>query len=410
MKVCLFAHTPPPHHGQSRMVELLLQGFGGDHFSPSARPADGGGHGIECHHVNARFAKEVDDIGKFSPGKALRVLGYCLQAIRIRLRGARVLYYVPAPGLRNAIFRDWVILGLLRPFFPIRVFHWHAAGLGEYLQSPRGAWMRGVTHAVMDRPALSISPGPANLSDAALFRPMRNIAIPNGIPDPCPEFEGTLREVRRARQATLSRALHGEAGRPMEVTVLFMALCSRDKGLMDTVAGVAAANRKAEAGRLGVRFHLRVAGKFLSEAEEADFNRTIDSENCRDQVTVEGFISGERKRELLWTSDFLCFPTYYFAENLPVSVIESMAHNLPVITSNYRAMPSFFSPGYPGLVDVRSPEQIGAKLLELTARPPAEDLRAGFLARFTLEAHLRAMAEAIKLAGNGDQPPGAQGG
>ena len=30
MKLLVFAHTPPPHHGQSYMVQLMLDGFGGD--------------------------------------------------------------------------------------------------------------------------------------------------------------------------------------------------------------------------------------------------------------------------------------------------------------------------------------------------------------------------------------------
>ena len=30
MKLLVFAHTPPPHHGQSYMVQLMLEGFGGD--------------------------------------------------------------------------------------------------------------------------------------------------------------------------------------------------------------------------------------------------------------------------------------------------------------------------------------------------------------------------------------------
>jgi len=30
MKLLVFAHVPPPHHGQSYMVQLMLKGFGGD--------------------------------------------------------------------------------------------------------------------------------------------------------------------------------------------------------------------------------------------------------------------------------------------------------------------------------------------------------------------------------------------
>jgi len=31
MKLLVYAHTPPPHHGQSYMVQLMVHGFGGDH-------------------------------------------------------------------------------------------------------------------------------------------------------------------------------------------------------------------------------------------------------------------------------------------------------------------------------------------------------------------------------------------
>jgi hypothetical protein len=29
MKLLVFAHFPPPHHGQAVMVELMLRGLGG---------------------------------------------------------------------------------------------------------------------------------------------------------------------------------------------------------------------------------------------------------------------------------------------------------------------------------------------------------------------------------------------
>ena len=57
MKLLVFAHTPPPHHGQSYMVQLMLQGFGGD---ARRRPANAGSpRGIDCYHVNARFSRSL---------------------------------------------------------------------------------------------------------------------------------------------------------------------------------------------------------------------------------------------------------------------------------------------------------------------------------------------------------------
>src|SRR5512142_2144174 len=100
MKLLVFAHTPPPHHGQSYMVRLMLEGFGGDRRRP-ARPSTARGQqgpfGIECYHVNARLSKKLEDIGDLRFGKLMLLLGYCLEAIWCRFRyGVTNFYYIPA--------------------------------------------------------------------------------------------------------------------------------------------------------------------------------------------------------------------------------------------------------------------------------------------------------------------------
>ncbi|HEY6228781.1 MAG TPA: hypothetical protein VI282_16805, partial [Verrucomicrobiae bacterium] len=126
MKLVVFAQTPPPMHGQSYMVALMIEGFANTDYD------------IQIFHVNAQFATAAKDIGKFRFGKIFRLFGYCFKAIWLRFcHGARHLYYVPSPPVKNPFYRDWVVLLLLRPFFRI-IFHWHAAGLGEWIekQSP----------------------------------------------------------------------------------------------------------------------------------------------------------------------------------------------------------------------------------------------------------------------------------
>src|SRR3974390_1492332 len=87
MKLLVFAHVPPPHHGQSYMVRLMLDGFGGD----KPRQAKGGSTpaaslGGECYHVNARVSKELEDIGDFRVSKLFLLFGYCFKAIWYRFR------------------------------------------------------------------------------------------------------------------------------------------------------------------------------------------------------------------------------------------------------------------------------------------------------------------------------------
>ncbi|HAL04690.1 MAG TPA: hypothetical protein DCP58_06235, partial [Verrucomicrobiales bacterium] len=118
MKLVVFAHVPPPFHGQSFMVQQLLDELRGE-----------GGDGIEVFHVDARLSRDIDDIASASPRKLFLLLRFCLRAIWLRIsRGATHFYYVPAPGLRNAVYRDWIVMLFCRPFYRKIVYHYQAAG------------------------------------------------------------------------------------------------------------------------------------------------------------------------------------------------------------------------------------------------------------------------------------------
>jgi len=71
MKSLVFAHTPPPHHGQSYMVQPMLDGLGVDRRrrAPKAQPHAGDVNGIECYYVNTRLSKRLEDIGAFHAAK-----------------------------------------------------------------------------------------------------------------------------------------------------------------------------------------------------------------------------------------------------------------------------------------------------------------------------------------------------
>jgi glycosyltransferase involved in cell wall biosynthesis len=112
-------------------------------------------------------------------------------------------------------------------------------------------------------------------------------------------------------------------------------------------------------------------------------------------VQYLGFVSGDQKNLLLREADLFCFPTYYENENQPVNLIEAMAFGLPILTTRWRSLPELFPANYPGLVNVRSPEQIADRLLALMTIETGEGFRDIFLHTFTLERHLSSLAEAF---------------
>jgi hypothetical protein len=50
---------------------------------------------------------------------------------------------------------------------------------------------------------------------------------------------------------------------------------------------------------------------------------------------------------------------------------------------------------YPGLVAIKSPDKIATALLNVMTEETGESFRQMFLARYTLDAHLKKLAEAI---------------
>lgn len=411
MKLLVFAHTPPPHHGQSYMVQLMLAGFGGNRrrasrAAPSADPA----LDVQCFHVNARLSQRLEDIGDLRIGKFILLVGYCLQAIWCRFRhGVTTLYYIPAPGKRSALYRDWLVMLLCRPFFKRLILHWHAAGLAKWLETVVQMRSRSLTYRLMKQVDLSIVLSNYNRADAEKLFSQRITVISNGIPDPCTDFREAVLPRRQARfearkQLLQSRDLPPDlrrraGGDPETVRVLYLAHCTREKGLFDALVGVARANRWLAERQSPLRLRLEVAGNFVREENKADFDRAVAKlaqyPGCRDQVQCLGFVSGEQKTELLRHADLFCFPTYYENENQPVNLIEAMAYGLPILTTRWRSLPELFPPAYPGLVDIRSPDQIAKAMVALMTAESGEGFRDMFLSRFTLERHLRALSEAL---------------
>ncbi len=409
MKLLVFAHTPPPHHGQSYMVKLMLDGLGGDwrgrDKEGQGRPGEASDSPIQCYHVNARVSEDLEDIGAFRIEKVLLVWRYCLEAIICRFRyGIDAFYYVPAPGKRAALYRDWLVMLLCRPFFRRFIHHWHAVGLGDWLRREGAAFERWFTHLLLGKPSLGIALAIPSMRDALWFESQNVEIVPNGIPEPCPDFETVVLPRRLARLAARRRLLAGDSlaaderqftGNDPEVfRILYLAHCIAEKGLFDTVDAVALANSRLRAENSPIRIHLTVAGQFLFSHEEQNFRARLEPLELAEAVTYAGFVSGENKARLLRESDCLCFPTYYPAEGQPVNLLEAMAYGLPIVTTRWRAIPEILPPDYPGFVPPKKPAELADKLREfMTAE--STGLRAQFLRFFTEETHLQRLTETL---------------
>jgi glycosyltransferase involved in cell wall biosynthesis len=391
MKLLVLAHTPPPFHGQSYMVQILL-----DCFHPQVRSQTSGpdsqdqvvaGAPIECIHVDMRLSTSIDDIGQRPWAKLGLTLRYAIQAVINRFRyGASTLFYIPAPALTHAIYRDWLVMLICRPFFQRTVFWWQAAGLGRWLQEQAKPWQRQLTLLLLSNPSLSVVMGTETEHDAKALRSRRIAVIPNAIPDPCPDAASEVVAAKARHRESLRRRMvqEGETASAPGIGIfrlLFISLCYREKGLFDALEAVALMNQRLCALHCPVRVQLDVAGRFYLPSEQKEFEERIRQPDLQRVVTApgakasddlsstaavqyHGFAAGDAKSRLFRECDCLIFPTYYAAESFGLVVLEAMAHGMDIITTRWRNIPELLPAHYRGLVEPRDPQAL-ARVIEL---------------------------------------------
>lgn len=354
MKLLILAQTPPPLHGQSLMVETAVRGL------PE--------HGVDVCHVNLRLSRDHADIGGWRPGKLLALLDACFHAVVARFtENCDTLYYVPAPAKRGALYRDWIVMALCRPFFRRLVLHLHNGGLGDWLARDVTALERALTRALLGRADLALVLTPSLRADAAALGAQRIAVVANGLAAPA------------------------IASAPRENFVLFLGAVSAEKGALDLLAAVRLLRAR------GHFTQLVFAGPVEPSVRRAiDHARAVDPGICRET----GVVRGEEKTALLARCGVVCLPTRYPHEGQPLVALEALAADAPIVATRWRGLPETL-PATVSLVAPGDTVSLAAALVAtLAVPPPAGAHRRFFDERYTRERHLATLAAELSRLAN----------
>jgi glycosyltransferase involved in cell wall biosynthesis len=127
---------------------------------------------------------------------------------------------------------------------------------------------------------------------------------------------------------------------PNKPTVfLFLGKIGDRKGtfdILEAVSNMAKAERE--------NFEVWIAG----DGEIERLKKEIEKRNLRKKVKYLGWISGTSKEEKLSRADIYVLPSYN--EGMPISILEAMAHGLPIISTHVGGIPELVADGHSGLL------------------------------------------------------------
>ena len=137
--------------------------------------------------------------------------------------------------------------------------------------------------------------------------------------------------------------------------ILFLGAFIQRKGIYDLLNACA---------QMRCEYHLHLCGA----GEDDKVESLIKKLNLQDKITVHGWVDKQKKSELLHSCSVMILPAYN--EGLPMTLIESMGSQIPVITTPVGAIPEVIRDGYSGyLVEPGDVTQIRDKLEFVLSKP-----------------------------------------
>jgi len=119
--------------------------------------------------------------------------------------------------------------------------------------------------------------------------------------------------------------------------LLFLGLVTEQKGIYDLIEVIA--EHKVE---FDNKLTLHIGGN----GEKGKLIDLISKNNIADLITYEGWVSGDKKTDLLNIADAFILPSY--AEGLPISILEAMSYGLPILSTPVGGIPEIVENGVNG--------------------------------------------------------------
>ena len=173
-----------------------------------------------------------------------------------------------------------------------------------------------------------------------------------------------------------------------KLNLLFVGMINRDKGIIELLSAIC--------GFSGEDVHLDVCGTITDDSIKDAFAGLV--EENEDKVTLNGYVTGEKKQRVFEKADVLILPSYH--EGMPLVILEALSYGCAIIATPVGAIPEILTESNYAQVDVKSSDGIKDEITRFLSDPDAVERmkKENFeLAKhFTINTHVEQLAAFIR--------------
>ncbi|PQJ75236.1 MULTISPECIES: glycosyltransferase family 4 protein [Polaribacter] len=140
------------------------------------------------------------------------------------------------------------------------------------------------------------------------------------------------------------------------IKIVFLSNLMEEKGIFNLLEAL----KQLEAEN--IQYEAKIAGNIDGSLEYKILSKINELKNTQ----YVGIVSGEDKKQLLQWSTIFILPTFYKMEGQPISILEALATENLIITTNFAGIPDILKEGINGFfVDAENSNDIVMRLLEI---------------------------------------------
>jgi glycosyltransferase involved in cell wall biosynthesis len=359
-RILIIGQTPPPFHGQAIMQNYLAQA---------------NWNWCKKEFVRMNFSEEIKEVGTFKIKKILQLFKLINRVRKSTKTKFELIYYPPAGPHRIPIYRDLIFLFYFKIFSQKIILHFHAGGINHIFNKVtkiESYFIKKAFHKVDAAIVLT----DWLRKEVEWLMPKKLFVVGNGIEDVFQSFSPKIKH-----------------GNPL--SFLFIGNLKKEKGIYTLLQSALILKD------LGEKFEIKFIGSFHSNEEKQSFSNYINENGLNNYIRYLGAKSGNEKWREFENVDVLCLPTYE-TEAMPISILEAMMFQIPVITTNWRSIPDLIRHEENGLLfEPKNADQLAACMQRLIhnegdRKQMGIQARKDYLENFTVEQHLLKMEKVFQ--------------